>query len=71
MAAEDEDRSAKAVPAAPPVRRRGPRRATGGTFSGAEPRSPGPGGPPPEPGEEAAEQAHEQWLRDQRPPHWG
>ncbi|MFI7585330.1 hypothetical protein ACH9DO_16285 [Kocuria sp. M1N1S27] len=59
----------------PRPRRRGPRRATGGTFSGEEPRLPDPGGPAPGWGEEAAERAgepaHEDWLRAQRPPHWG
>lgn len=56
-------------------RRRGPRRATGGTSSGEEPRLPGLGGPAPATDEEAAERAgepaHEDWLRAQRPPHWG
>ncbi|KUG62212.1 hypothetical protein AVL61_03875 [Kocuria rosea subsp. polaris] len=64
--------------AAPRPRRRGPRRATGGTFTGAEPRLPGlevpPRGAPGtdgEPAGAAGERAHEEWLRAQRPPHWG
>ncbi|MGQ1839462.1 hypothetical protein ACT4S2_13500 [Kocuria turfanensis] len=53
-----------------PARRR-PRRATGGTFSGAEPRLAGLAGPAPGTGDEPADEAHEDWLRAQRPPHWG
>lgn len=62
------------APAAPRPRRRGPRRATGGTFTGAEPRLPGLDGRAPGTDEEAAEgpreREHEEWLRAQRPPHW-
>ncbi|MHC5558319.1 hypothetical protein [Kocuria sp. U4B] len=58
-----------------PAARRAPRRATGGTVSGAEPRLPGLPGPETETGEEARERAgehaREEWLRAQRPPHWG
>lgn len=62
------------VPPAPRRRGRGPRRATGGTFTGAEPRLPGLDGRAPGADEEGAdgagERAHEEWLRAQRPPHW-
>lgn len=67
------------VPAAPRPRRRGPRRATGGTFTdgtstGAEPRLPGLDGrasaADADRADEASERAHEDWLRAQRPPHW-
>lgn len=62
------------VPPAPRPRRRGPRRATGGTSTGAEPRLPGLDGRAPgadgEGGDEAGERAREEWLRAQRPPHW-
>ncbi|MFI7743356.1 hypothetical protein [Kocuria rhizosphaericola] len=63
------------APAAPRPRRRRPRRATGGTFTGAEPHLPGLDGRAPGTDEETAavagERAHEEWLRAQRPPHWG
>ncbi|GAA1766116.1 hypothetical protein GCM10009767_25930 [Kocuria aegyptia] len=55
----------------PHPRRRGPRRATGGTFTGPEPRLPGLAGRADEESPDAAgERAHEQWLKAQRPPHW-
>ena len=73
MEGEHGYRPAEDVPAPRP--RRAPRRATGGTFAGEEPRLPGPDGPAPETPEEAADgpagQEHERWLRAQRPPHWG
>ncbi|ALU40619.1 hypothetical protein AS188_13690 [Kocuria flava] len=73
--------SAAGAPAAPdpgaggPVRRRrGPRRATGGTAAGAEPRLAGLDAPPPVPEEDRERDrdghAREEWLRAQRPPHW-
>ncbi|GGG51024.1 hypothetical protein GCM10011374_12070 [Kocuria dechangensis] len=74
MPAEPEDRPGEGAPA-PRPRRRGPRRATGGTapgtWSGPEPRL--PGAPAPGAGEESREggEDHERWLREQRPPHWG
>lgn len=62
------------VPDPAPRRRRGPRRATGGTFTGAEPRLAGLDGRAPGADEEATdgtgERAREEWLRAQRPPHW-
>lgn len=62
------------VPATPRPRRREPRRATGGTFTGAEPSLPGLDGRAPGTDEDAVdgagERAHEEWLRAQRPPHW-
>lgn len=70
MPAEQDGVPGQDAAAEPRPRRRGPRRASGGTSSGAEPRLPGLGGPAPEPREEAAERAHEDWLRAQRPPHW-
>lgn len=69
-----QDRAAQERPAQDrPAGRRRPRRATGGTFSGAEPRLAGLDGPVPGPetGNESAEEAHVDWLKAQRPPHWG
>ncbi|MGX5359867.1 hypothetical protein [Kocuria sp. KH4] len=74
--AQDRPAQDRSTPDRPAVRRR-PRRATGGTFSGAEPRLAGLTGPASgdevgdEVGDEAAVEAHEDWLRAQRPPHWG
>lgn len=61
-------------------RRRGHRRATGGTAPDAEcalrtsewgAGSDELGGDDPDPREAAAESGHAQWLKQQRPPHWG
>ncbi len=73
MPGEPEDRTPPEPPEDRRARRRGPRRATGGTFTGAEPRLSGLGGPAPgtEGQDGSAERAHEEWLRAQRPPHWG
>lgn len=72
--AEPDRVAGRDVPAAPRPRRRGPRRATGGTFTGAEPRLSGLDGRAPGTDEDradgVAERAHEEWLRAQRPPHW-
>lgn len=74
MPAEPDRAPRQDVPAAPRPRRRRPRRASGGTFTGAEPRLPGLDGRAPGTDEEAADRdggrAHEEWLRAQRPPHW-
>jgi hypothetical protein len=77
--AEPDRAPGRDVPAAPRPRRRGPRRATGGTFTdgtstGAEPRLPGLDGrasaADADRADEASDRAHEDWLRAQRPPHW-
>lgn len=61
-------------------RRRGHRRATGGTAPDAERAlradewGAGPealGSDAPDPREAVAESGHAQWLKQQRPPHWG
>ncbi|RKQ37205.1 hypothetical protein C1C97_004550 [Kocuria tytonis] len=70
-----------AASAAAPGRRRGRhRRATGGTAPDTE-RALGPSGwgdpaqrlgaDAPDPRDAEGGAGHEQWLREQRPPHWG
>ncbi|KLU11268.1 hypothetical protein [Kocuria sp. SM24M-10] len=58
------------APDRPAVRRRS-RRATGGTSSGPEPRLAGLDDPASGAGDGSPDEAHEDWLRAQRPPHWG
>lgn len=66
------DRTGQGSPAPdrPAVRRRS-RRASGGTFSGPEPRLAGLDDPASGAGDGSPDEAHEDWLRAQRPPHWG
>ena len=63
-----------------PRHRRTHRRATGGSTPDAEralggadwgDTAQGLGADTPDPAEDAAAAGHEQWLREQRPPHWG
>ncbi|QMS55322.1 hypothetical protein RGB72_01535 [Glutamicibacter protophormiae] len=74
-------RTSGAGPDAVPGRRRGShRRATGGTVPDAERALGGSqwsgspddlGADAPDPREVQGEAGHEEWLRRQRPPHWG
>ena len=56
---------------ATPQKRRGPRRATGGSsIGGPEPQLAGLSAPV-EPEERAENNSRDEWMKEQRPPHYG